>query len=69
MVLLNPGSPILPHHLSTRLGTIAIVEISAERVEAEVVVLGHTHGRPNPTRALRLSVTAEDFRLQIAGGS
>jgi uncharacterized protein len=52
VLLLNPGSPILPHHLSTRLGTIATLDITRESVLAEVIVLGHSEGRRNPARAL-----------------
>ena len=59
VLLVNPGSPILPHHLSTRLGSIAILEISRSRVCAEIVLLGHTEGRPNPCRAIQLEVTRE----------
>ncbi len=58
VLLINPGSPILPHHLSTRLGSIGILEITRGRVEAEIVVLGHSEGRPNPVRARRLVVEA-----------
>ncbi len=58
VLLINPGSPILPHHLSTRLGSIGILDIARGRVEAEIVVLGHSEGRPNPVRAQRLIVEA-----------
>lgn len=46
---LNSGSPTLPHHWSTRLGTVGLLEIGDGRViEARMVRLGHTEGRPNP---------------------
>lgn len=59
VLLLNPGSPILPHHLSTRLGTVAMLDISRNRVCAEIVLLGHSEGRPNPCRALQLEITRD----------
>jgi putative phosphoesterase len=59
VLLINPGSPILPHHLSTRLGTMAILEISRNAVRGEIVVLGHSEGRPNPCRALKLDIPRE----------
>ncbi len=58
VLLINPGSPILPHHLSTRLGTIATLDISRHEVRAEVLVLGHSEGRPNPSRALQATIAS-----------
>ncbi len=66
-LLINPGSPILPHHLSTRLGTIGILEISRTRVHAEIVVLGHSEGALNPCRAIELQLLAEDLERSRAG--
>ena len=60
-LLINSGSPILPHHLSTRLGTLGILDIQPGRVHAEIVVLGHTEGAPNPCRAMSLDLTRQDF--------
>jgi putative phosphoesterase len=45
---LNPGSPTLPHLQSMRLGTVGLLEISAGRIEARIVRIGETPGRPNP---------------------
>ena len=50
MVLINSGSPILPHHKETRLGTVGVLELTRETLRAEIVVLGQTEGRPNPGR-------------------
>lgn len=50
VLLVNSGSPILPHHLSTRLGTVGILEISKLQVRAEIIALGHTPGARNPGR-------------------
>jgi uncharacterized protein len=49
IVLMNSGSPNLPHHKETRLGTVGLLEVlPGGRVHAEVIVLGHTEGAPNP---------------------
>lgn len=60
-LLINSGSPILPHHLSTRLGTLGILEVKPGRIHAEIVVLGHSEGAPNPCQALSFDLTTEDF--------
>jgi uncharacterized protein len=48
ILLINSGSPNLPHHKETRLGTVGLLEITPGRIHAEVIVLGHTEGAPNP---------------------
>lgn len=48
LLLVNPGSPILPHHRETRLGTVALLEVELGCVRTEIVVLGETPARPNP---------------------
>ena len=50
VLLINPGSPSLPHHLSTRLGAIGMLTVTANRLEAEIVALGPSGGQRNPTR-------------------
>lgn len=52
LLLINPGSPILPHHRETRLGSVALLELTPDCASVEVVVLGETPGRANPCRAL-----------------
>ena len=69
VVLINSGSPILPHHLSTRLGTLGILEVKKDRVRAEIVVLGHTEGARNPCRAMQLELTVEEFEQATPAGS
>jgi len=56
VVVVNSGSPILPHHKSTRLGTVAVLELARGHVHAEIVVVGHTEGLRNPGthRGLRI---------------
>ena len=46
---MNSGSPTLPHHWSTRLGTVGLLEIAGGSiVEAKILRLGHSVGRSNP---------------------
>jgi putative phosphoesterase len=54
VLIANSGSPILPHHKETRLGTLGLLEFDGDHVHAEIIHLGHTDGRPNPARALTL---------------
>ncbi|MGB4863243.1 MAG: metallophosphoesterase family protein [Tepidiformaceae bacterium] len=62
VLLVNSGSPILPHHLSTRLGTLGLLDISRARVHAEIVVLGDSEGLPNPCKPLVLDVSSGALR-------
>ncbi len=39
----NPGSPVHPHLWSTRLGTVALIEVGPGHLRARTVHLGHTH--------------------------
>lgn len=48
VLLINSGSPILPHHLSTRLGSLGILEVTKDRVHAEILALGPTPDLRNP---------------------
>ena len=66
VLLVNPGSPILPHHLSTRLGSLAVLDITRERITAEIVVLGQSEGFANPCRAMRLEVESVAIRREKA---
>ena len=50
VLLINPGSPSLPHHLSTRLGAIGMLTVTPNRLEAEILALGPSEGHRNPTR-------------------
>jgi uncharacterized protein len=44
----NPGSPIHPHLWSTRLGTVAILELTPGSLRARIVRLGEHEGLRNP---------------------
>ena len=56
VLLINPGSPSLPHHLSTRLGALGILTIEPQRLTAEIVALGPSKGARNPTRPQQVVV-------------
>lgn len=57
VLLVNPGSPTLPHHLSTRLGSLAILDVTRSRVRAEIVALGESPGLRNPVRPQHVTVS------------
>jgi hypothetical protein len=56
VVLINSGSPTLPHHLSTRLGTVGVLEITPGRLRADLLALGPSEGLRNPAHAHHLVV-------------
>jgi hypothetical protein len=67
VVLVNSGSPILPHHKSTRLGTLGLLEISNGHLRAEVFRVGETAGLKNPARDLVLEVEREELHRPEPG--
>ena len=56
IVILNSGSPTFPHHKDLRLGTVGLLELAPGKLHAEIIVLGHTPGKPNPGRAITLHI-------------
>lgn len=64
VVILNSGSPTLPHHKETRHGTVGLLEIERDRLHAEIITLGPSEGRPNPGTASHLVI--EERRLVAA---
>ena len=63
VVLLNSGSITFPQHKEVRLGTVGLLELTPGRLQAEIVVLGHTPGRPNPGQAMTLDIQGGDLRI------
>lgn len=55
VLLVNAGSPTLPHQKETRLGTVGLLEFDGDHLHAEILLLGHTHGKRNPARARTLA--------------
>lgn len=56
VVVLNPGSPTLPHHREFRLGAAALLEFTSGGLRADVIALGETPGMANPTRPRSLVI-------------
>ncbi|MEE2875711.1 MAG: metallophosphoesterase family protein [Chloroflexota bacterium] len=56
VLLINSGSPTLPHHLEWRLGSAVLLDVSKSRIKAEIVSLGETRGKKNPTSVSSLVV-------------
>jgi len=56
VVVLNSGSPTFPHHKDLRLGTVGVLELAPNRLQAEIVLLGQTPGKPNPGTPARLEL-------------
>ena len=64
VVHINPGSPTLPHHYSTRLGTVGILDVSRARLVTTIIRLGDgplANGTllPNPGIELHLEVPSD----------
>ena len=55
-VLINPGSPTLPHHKDTRLGSVGLLELAPGRLHAAILPLGHSPGRPNPVTPVTMEL-------------
>jgi putative phosphoesterase len=56
VVLLNSGSPTFPQHKDLRLGTVGLLELTPNRLRAEIILLGQTPGRPNPAQPRSLEI-------------
>ncbi len=65
VLLINPGSPILPHQKETRLGTVGLIELIPGRLRAEIVTLGETPAARNPGTSRHLEIEAG----QVQGAS
>ena len=56
VTLVNSGSITFPHHKELRLGTVGLLELTANHLDARVFPLGYTQGRPNPGREIGLKI-------------
>jgi predicted phosphodiesterase len=56
VIVLNSGSPTFPQHKELRLGTVGLLEITPNRLQANILLLGQTPGRPNPGRPSSLAI-------------
>ncbi len=66
VLLVNPGSPTLPHHREFRLGTVGLLEITPEALRAEILVLGHSDRAPNPGIPQQLTLTQNGSGVEPA---
>jgi hypothetical protein len=55
---INSGSPVHPHLWSTRLGTVAVLEVGGGRIRASVLRIGESEGLRNPGTELAFDGTA-----------
>ena len=67
VVHVNPGSATLPHHQSTRLGTVGIMNVDLNRLTTSIIRLGDgitSRGifLPNPGKELHLETTRDGLR-------
>ena len=66
VTLINSGSITFPHHKELRLGTVGLLELTPNRLSAQVFPVGHTPGRPNPCKTLSLEMSRNgDGRIAI----
>ena len=56
VVIMNCGSITFPHHKELRLGPVGLLELEPNKLHAEIIALGHTPGRPNPTTPMTLDI-------------
>ena len=56
VVVVNSGSPTLPHHKEFRLGTVAMLDLAPGRLHAEIVSLGHSDRGRNPGVARHIEI-------------
>ena len=69
-LLVDSASPTVPHHRSTRLGSMALLELTRDHVHAEIVPLGHSIGLPNPVTAAHVEFDRDRLlRASLAGAA
>lgn len=55
-LLLNSGSLTLPRNQSVRLGSVALLELTPDRVRAEIIPIGVTEGLSNPASPAEIEI-------------
>jgi putative phosphoesterase len=60
---INSGSAVHPHQWSTRLGTVAILDISEESIHSSILRLGESDGLPNPGVETRFCGAPSQFSM------
>jgi hypothetical protein len=67
-LLVDSASPNLPHHKSTRLGSMALLELTRDGVRAELVPLGESPGLANPVTAAHVAFDRGGLRAASVQG-
>ncbi len=68
VIIMNSGSPNLPHHKETRWGTVGVLELERDRLHAEIIVLGETPGALNPGTHHHLEIVERRLVSASRGG-
>ncbi|MSQ29543.1 MAG: metallophosphoesterase [Dehalococcoidia bacterium] len=68
-LFVDSASPTLPHHKSTRLGSMALLDVTRDHVRAEIIPLGETPGLPNPVTAARIEFDRGGVLSASIGGA
>ncbi len=65
---INSGSATHPHLWSTRLGTVGLLDVTAEKAAVEILRLGESPGLKNPGKELFVAVTKNDNNEVVTSG-
>jgi putative phosphoesterase len=68
VIIVNSGSPNLPHHKETRWGTVGLLELEPGRLRAEIIPLGETPGSRNPGTHHHLEIVERRLVSASRGG-
>ena len=56
VLIMNSGSITFPRHKDLRLGTVGLLDITETTVQANIICLGNTEGKPNPGTEMTVTV-------------
>ena len=56
VLFMDPGSPVFPHNRESCLGSMGLLEVTADGVRAEIVTVGETPGTANPSTPAHISM-------------
>jgi hypothetical protein len=65
VTLINSGSITFPHHKELRMGTVGLLELKPGWMKTEIMLLGETHGSPNPCEAMSIEIEMNGAGPQI----
>ena len=55
VLIMNSGSITFPRHKDLRLGTVGLLDVTTTKVQAQIICLGETDGKPNPGTEITLT--------------